>query len=193
MKNLVWKYSLPGHSKIKSKILNIIQDYNQINYCPDPITKTDYYDGSSYDINNKKYLQLFFEESKSLYESITNHYWVKDLIPINAWFQQYCLNDTHKWHIHGGSNISIVYFVELDDSKYSTEFINSEENKIFQIEDTREGDVIIFPSHVLHRSPPLNRSKRKTCISMNIELQSPKIDECTKLDPSFKKGSQTKT
>ena len=47
MKNLVWKYSLPGHSKIKSKILNIIQDYNQINYCPDPITKTDYYYVSS--------------------------------------------------------------------------------------------------------------------------------------------------
>ena len=66
--------------------------------------------------------------------------------------------------------ISLVYFLELPHTKYSTEFLNIEDNKIFQIEDIREGDVAIFPSFIPHRSPVNLSSSRKTSIAFNIQI-----------------------
>ncbi len=48
MDNVVWKFSLPTHNKIKSRILDIIDNYEQVNPCKDPVTKTDFYDKICY-------------------------------------------------------------------------------------------------------------------------------------------------
>ena len=63
--------------------------------------------------------------------------------------------------------------MELDDSKHSTEFIDTKQKKTFQLEGISEGDVIIFPSHILHRSPIITSSNRKTSIAINLTLGTP--------------------
>ena len=173
MDNLVWKFSLPTHNKIKSRILDIIDNYEQVNPCKDPVTKTDFYDKICYTPNRNKYFEIFHQESESLWKSIVDYYWVTNFSIINVWFQQYQTFDTHNWHTHGQSNISLSYLLELDDSKHSTEFIDIKQKKTFQIENVSEGDVIIFPSHTLHRSPIITSSNRKTSIAINLSLGDP--------------------
>ena len=107
MDNLVWKFSLPTHNKIKSRILDIIDNYEQVNPCLDAVTKTDFYDDICTTPNRNEYYNLFHQEADPLYRAITNHYWVTDFGILQVWFQQYYINDTHKWHNHGQSNISL--------------------------------------------------------------------------------------
>ncbi len=179
MDSLVWKHSLSTHSQIKSEILDIIDDYEQINPCPDNVTKTDFFDDICWNPSQNKYFDILHSNWEPLLNDILEHYYAIDLLISNVWFQQYHNNDIHNWHIHGGSNLSLSYMLELPDPKYSTEFVDTKENKIFQFEDISEGDVIIFPSHVPHRSPLLSSSERKTSIAINIHLTNPsyiKID-----------------
>ena len=171
--NLVWKYSLSTHTKIKSNLLDIIDNYEQINSCPDNVTKTDFFDEICWNPSQNEYFNILHSNSEPLLQEILEHYYAKDLIISNVWFQQYRTNDIHNWHIHGGSNLSLSYMLELPDPKYSTEFVSVNEKKIFQLEDISEGDVIIFPSHVPHRSPLLKSSQRKTTIAINIHLTNP--------------------
>ena len=86
---------------------------------------------------------------------------------------------------HPNSNISISYFLELPDSKYSTEFIDTETNSIFQ-SNVEEGDVIIFPSHIIHRSPLITDSNvRKTTIAINLNLGDVNTNLINPIDPIF--------
>tara|TARA_B100001094_G_C17832277_1_gene623799 strand:+ start:110 stop:658 length:549 start_codon:yes stop_codon:yes gene_type:complete len=171
--NIVWKYSLPAHNQIKSRILDIIDNYEQVNPCKDAVTKTDFYDDICFAPNENEYYNIFHKEAESLYRTVTDRYWVSGFGILNVWFQQYHISDTHKWHNHGQSNISLSYLLELDDPKHSTEFIDTKRKKTFQVDDVCEGDVIIFPSHTLHRSPIITSNNRKTSIAINLSLGFP--------------------
>lgn len=166
IEKLVWKFSNPSHLLTKQSILECIDQYKQLQDCPDRITKTDFYDQTN-QLSN--YMKIFVESEggKALKKNICHKYWLSNFYVSASWFQQYRKNDNHGWHIHSNTNISMSYFVELDDSKHSTEFIDTEQNKTFQL-DTTEGDVLIFPSYLIHRSPSICNHNRKTTIAINI-------------------------
>ena len=103
---------------------------------------------------------------------------------MGVWFQQYYNNDFHGWHMHGNSSISMSYLLELDDRKYSTEFIDIERNTTFQL-DVEEGDVIIFPSYTIHRSPLIRGDSRKTTIAINLNLGDADMTKINPIDPIF--------
>lgn len=85
------------------------------------------------------------------------------------WFQQYLNNDTHGWHIHG-SNFTAIYYIELNEASPLTELICpfSLNKKI--VPNIKEGDILIFPSYVIHRAPRINNNIRKTIISFNLNF-----------------------
>ena len=176
--DLVWKYSLQSHNEIKQSMLNLIDLYEQKEQCPDyqcpdHITKTDFFDSN----RTCEYMNIFTSNSGSehLRKTICEKYWVDNISIGNSWFQQYFKGDFHRWHLHN-STISMTYFLELDDKKYSTEFIDIEKKKTFQLNVT-EGDVVIFPSHLLHRSPIIKSKNRKTSIALNVYLNNPDYDK----------------
>lgn len=81
-----------------------------------------------------------------------------------AWFQQYFQPNTgFGWHSHDKS-VAVIYFVELPNPKDATEFYLEGQF------DLKEGDVMIWPSYLNHRSPPLSSAGRKTIIATNIDL-----------------------
>lgn len=87
------------------------------------------------------------------------------------WFQQYQKYDTHSWHDHlssNGSFLSIIHYLELPKGSPGTEFLDPYTGRI-QRPKVKEGDVLMFPSFISHRSPPNQSNKRKTIISMNIK------------------------
>ena len=67
------------------------------------------------------------------------------------------------------TNLSLVYYIELDNKDKSTEFYDSVKKEKFQL-DVKEGDIVVFPSFIPHRSPKIVTDNRKTIISCNINL-----------------------
>ena len=176
MDNSVWKYSLPDHTEIRDQLLDLIDQYDQVNPCKDPVTKTDFYDAICWTPSENEYYSIFNQVAhETLYRELAKRYCIEDFCVLNAWFQQYINGSSHGWHLHANSNISMSYFLELSDKKYSTEFLDTTTKSKFQL-DVKEGDVIIFPSHVIHRSPVISSDVRKTTIAINLSLGNPNWD-----------------
>ena len=93
---------------------------------------------------------------------------------VEMWYQKYYNMVEHKAHTHGFTGWSSIIYVEFDPEVHeSTKFFSPFRQpwdcdvETFQ-PNIKEGDMILFPSSLLHEAP-LNRSdKRRTIISYNI-------------------------
>lgn len=79
------------------------------------------------------------------------------------WFQQYLQASDFGWHEHGG-HWAVVFYLELPEMTEATEFLN------YGQFDVKEGDVIFFPTFLVHRSPIIKSNKRKTIIATNLNF-----------------------
>ena len=86
----------------------------------------------------------------------------------NGWFQQYTDGGQHSWHNHTDCQFANVYFLELPDEEYKTEIVD-ENGDIIEFA-VKEGDVLSFPSWMLHRSKPNFSKHRKSIISFNTSF-----------------------
>jgi hypothetical protein len=84
------------------------------------------------------------------------------------WFQQYLNKASHGWHTHG-SHFTNVYYLELDDDAPKTVLINPFTREEF-VPDVKEGQTLVFPAYVIHKSPDDFFEKRKTIISWNSDI-----------------------
>jgi hypothetical protein len=84
----------------------------------------------------------------------------------NIWFQQYSKNSFHNWHVHTECQWTSVYYLDLPDATPRTELIDPITKKIVTL-DIKEGDIVCFPSFVIHRAPINQSEKTKTIISFN--------------------------
>ena len=80
------------------------------------------------------------------------------------WFQQYFQNTDFGWHTHSG-HWACVYYLELPEMTEATEFLNYEQFNV------KEGDVIFFPTFLVHRSPIIKSNQRKTVIATNVTYE----------------------
>ena len=170
--------SFTYHQQLKSKLLKLI---NQAK-------KDKEVSGDSYKPLSKAYSEDKITTDWSQSEDM-NRPWAKLISPFlkkhfnncafqldyqhskirNLWFQQYEKGDTHGWHIHG-NNYTGVYYLELPVEASKTELINQfNQNRKITI-DAIEGQIIIFPSFIVHRSPKMIKDVRKTIISFNIDF-----------------------
>lgn len=144
----------------KNKILSLIEDMIRVNDLK-PNSAGYYYD---FDIPNAP--RTYRDEVVKVIYPIVSHmiyerYNSKITRHSTYWFHQYPPNTEFGWHTHPWCNLAVVYYVELPKGA-GTIFSDC------QI-DTREGDVIMFPAFLPHRSPKHN-SGRKTIISYNIDI-----------------------
>jgi len=85
------------------------------------------------------------------------------------WYQQYTQNNTHGWHTHG-ENYTGVYYLEFPKGSPKTELIDQYNiNRKITI-NAKEGDVVIFPSFIIHRAPKVINDVKKTIISFNLQF-----------------------
>ena len=85
------------------------------------------------------------------------------------WFQQYLSNSGHGWHTHS-SNFTNVYYLELPDDTPTTQLISPFDQKTIIDIDVSEGDILTFPSFVIHRGPVNQSIKQKSIISYNTNV-----------------------
>ena len=163
---------LVDHNKVKDRILTEIErDYCTESsgqglsyYVSDRVSKLDW--TRNQDLT-RPWVKIFFPNF-----DITIKNFIKDLgyetyLLDAIWYQQYLEGDTHGWHTHGQTYTG-VYYLEFPDKSSRTELYSPFNFKKHTIK-AKEGDLVIFPSHWIHRGP-CNPSKRKTIVSFNFDI-----------------------
>tara|TARA_Y200000002_G_scaffold10096_2_gene8308 strand:+ start:15383 stop:15991 length:609 start_codon:yes stop_codon:yes gene_type:complete len=87
----------------------------------------------------------------------------------NIWYQQYETGSTHGWHVHTDCQWTSVYYLDLPDLAPKTQLVSPWDNKTIIKLDIQEGDVITFPSFVIHQAPKNKNNKTKTIVSFNSD------------------------
>ena len=160
-------YDVPTHSDIKDKLLLYFEDLTD---------KYHLYDNPSGGTSSTDYFKTKEEGWVTPYRFILDEHIypivMKNLFSYTgnsgiklqgAWFQQYEHDSWFSYHTHPNSNFAGIYYVELPDGS-ATEFLN------FQSPEVKEGQLLIFPSFLAHRSNPNPSRDRKTVVSFNFDL-----------------------
>ena len=88
---------------------------------------------------------------------------------MHMWYHQMQKSDYITWDNHQFCQWSGVYFIEIPDPKYITEFLDPHTQEVIQ-PDAKAGDMIIFPSWLLHRAPKMETNERKSIIAWNMDV-----------------------
>lgn len=161
--------SFKNHLDIKNELLKKIEVANS-NSPKDKtsevnISRADWFDAQ----NMKRDWVSFFTKYAS--EDLSKNYLDIgfDSVRINEiWFQQYYSGSEHGWHSHS-ANFTNVYYLELHEDSPKTLLLNPINRKeIIEVE-VKEGDLLTFPSYVLHKAPKNESKNRKTIISYNVD------------------------
>ena len=121
------------------------------------------------------YIQIFIDHITDDLKKFKKFLHCKTINIQNVWFQQYIFGDKHDWHNHDGADLSFVYYAELPDQKYTTEFYDINKKEIYKPKGVTEGSMLVFPGSVIHRSPPIVSNQRKTIIAFNANIKGVNI------------------
>jgi hypothetical protein len=163
----------PLHSKLKDTVLAGVNSA-ECEHIIAPIAEVDISRGDWYNAENSERPWV-----TALIEPLLNHMSIQfhdlgyDHFNIKQiWFQQYQRASGHGWHIHG-CNFTNVYYLDLPKDASRTQLVVPwDQKEIIEVE-LEEGDILTFPSFVIHRGPPNYSSRPKTIISYNIDIDYP--------------------
>lgn len=155
-----------SHKKLKKYLLNTWpqMDSVAIKSNSEQIMNTDY------DNANKPrlWVNLFMKKIQPNLLQIQDNLLADDFFFDKIWFQQYTKSDYHGWHVHANTNYSAIYFTECP-SGMETEFFDITTKKKFEVQ-LEEGDLIVFPGQIYHRSKPNFTDQRKSVVSFNLSF-----------------------
>jgi len=177
------KTEFSNHQDIKVELLKLFyeadSESSEKKFDLNPFENITKLDWSRSTDTQRKWVKYFFPHLKIKLDEIFKKMGYSQYSLEALWFQQYEKESYHGWHVHG-SNFTAVYYVELPEDSPGTEIINPPLNKKIHI-DVKEGDVILFPSYVIHRGPPNMSNERKTIISFNTSVSEIQKDTLNKI------------
>jgi len=162
----LFKYTINNSHSLNTKLLKIID--SKIGYIKKDKGEDVYTD---FDKPIMDYGKEFISEIEPTLQTFLKTNCHNQINVGKAWFQSYTINQFHSWHTHQGCQFSAVYYIELPNKKNATEFYDVFNKKIIK-PNVKEGDLLIFNSGILHRSPISKTNKRKTVISFNFDISS---------------------
>ena len=155
-----------AHNLIKDVVLKLIDEssFKQIDSMREQITKSDWGKKEK----NKPHLQPaiphIMEEAREWF--VKMGYLKYDME--YSWFQQYEQEDFHMWHRHPGTDWGFVYYIELPEDGPGTEFRNPLDKNDKYAPQVKEGQFVLFPACLEHRSAENLSKGRKTVIVTNF-------------------------
>ena len=117
------------------------------------------------------FLSIFSDELQEFGTELNlNTFKVEDI-----WTVQYGKGDFHAVHTHGTCNLSAVLYFDYDDKEHSATHFVVGQNGIRNTTDIasppcKEGDLVIFPSNMLHFTSPNASDKIRRVISFDIVI-----------------------
>ena len=160
--------SIKEHITIKPELLNLIDKIpiTEFKTSEENIVHTDWNLPKDY---KREYADYFFQCIKPYMIEMSNKLHNNRCEIYNVWFQQYSKNNRHDWHVHQQANYTNVYYLEMPDNNMRTELYNILDDSIITL-DVKEGDMVTFPAHLLHRSKLNESGNRKSIISFNCDF-----------------------
>jgi hypothetical protein len=157
------------HEELKGALLDLIEKarYNspEDHDSETLISKADWFDAKNMSRDWVNFLASpLLQELQVLYKEIGF-----DTLRVHEiWFQQYLSGSEHGWHSHSG-NFTNVYYLEFPENSPKTTLLDPFDRSTIIEVDVKEGDLLAFPSYVLHKAPKVDAVNRKTIISYNID------------------------
>ena len=155
-------FSVEDHDYWKPKLLDSIEKMKEINNIQ--LNDSGYY--YDYNIPNAKRTYKKLVDNIILFpiSELEEIYGVRlEKKPSQYWFQQYLQASSFGWHQHNG-HFAFIYYVELPEMSECTEFLNYGHFNL------KEGDIIFFPTFLIHQSPKIISNQQKTIISANVNF-----------------------
>jgi hypothetical protein len=125
---------------------------------------------------HQQYKTVFWESTAPLLHEFSRDVAVRAKSGLNyqifvdvMWFHQMYEGDYDNWHNHFACQWIGIYYVDLPKGE-ETELMDFDGN-IF-VPEVKEGELLIFPSGYLHRSPPKKVKQEKTIIAFNFSVAS---------------------
>lgn len=89
-----------------------------------------------------------------------------------SWIQRYWKDSYHEFHVHPGTMFNLIYYIELPDDAPVTEFRMGPKGKETTFTpDVAQGDIILAPSYLYHRSPRNQADSQKTVFVANVDIE----------------------
>jgi hypothetical protein len=114
----------------------------------------------------------------------------EELLIENIWNQRYEKYEGHGLHNHASHHYSSILYLDFDSLEHKpTKFYAPFENLItgdhmsYSEDRTKEGDIVFFPSRLLHEVPISYSNKPRSIISFNIDIPS-LVDKVDQLQPN---------
>ncbi|MDC1143408.1 putative 2OG-Fe(II) oxygenase [Candidatus Pelagibacter sp.] len=159
-----------SHIKLKDELINLIEETDKSKPLTIPVNTVSKCDFDWSKDTDRPYFKKLINDLSEHLKKLFIHLGFGALEIKNLWFQRYITNDIHDWHVHGDCQWTGVYYLELPkDDSLKTQVIQPYDQRSKIDMDVKEGDIILFPSHCLHRAPRNNTTKRKIIISFNID------------------------
>jgi len=136
-------------------------------YFTDKISKLDWSKCKDF---NREWVQLIKKDLINHCNDCATFLGYQKIILKELWFQQYQKGDTHGWHIHGDSSYAGIYYVEYNKMCGSTQLVHPFDQKKLINLDVEEGDIVLFPSSVIHRATVQKNDLRRTTVAFNINF-----------------------
>lgn len=164
-----FKYKIKDHKLIKDSILSSINNMPEKSLFVENHSNISKVDWEIPREHSREYL-IFLEPYLFNYMDILVQNTKYDTWEIhNIWFQQYEQSASHGWHVHTNCQFTNVYYLELPSDTPKTQIVNPFTKKVIHL-DVEEGDIITFPSFIIHKAPIVKSNSRKTIISFNSDL-----------------------
>ena len=169
----VCRLKLRDHHKIKDRVLSDIdrsfsESLSPSNSYIDSVSKLDWSQSKDFERSWTKIFLPSFHITMKEFLAGSGYKDEKNVQLNDVWYQQYLEGDSHGWHVHS-DHFTGVYYLEYPRGCSKTEICSPYSLKTKKI-DASEGDIIVFPSHWIHRGPSNKSKNRKTIISFNFNL-----------------------
>jgi hypothetical protein len=162
--NLYEKIHIENNKSFKDELINSIENsyHKCIKNDYELISKTDW--GVHDKVWEKEWSQIFFHYA---YPSIENFYMelgYRSFSVDSIWFQEYETGSSHSWHTHPSATFSNIYYLNYPQDSPPTQFLVKGKKIDAEVQ---EGDLILFPGSVIHRSPENTSSQKRLVVVFN--------------------------
>tara|TARA_B100001996_G_scaffold367393_1_gene338987 strand:+ start:80 stop:655 length:576 start_codon:yes stop_codon:yes gene_type:complete len=177
-------FSVTNWEDKKPKLLELVQfDDEDIESCSDCLT--DYYRYDTRPPYFDSFVEILWDDLDNIAQTFTQGLSDKYAgeCPLESvdkwqlWSQRYTKGQYHGAHNHGNNNISCVLYLEFDETEHiPTTFYCPFPHPYYgiigkQTPSISEGNIVAFPSTLLHECPAQSSTTQRTIMAFNIPLR----------------------
>ena len=162
---------LDGHNEVKDELIKLLSE-DATTHTEDGINQISFVDYKHAREWERPWVKLAAPVLQKQFDKFGDHLGLSHPIIRELWYQRYKnFGDKHNWHVHSNNYTGVYYLKYADNGDMETQVVAPYDNGEKIILTVNEGDIVLFPSFAIHRSPPMKLDKEKIIISFNIDFE----------------------